>query len=67
MYTYFPVTSLWFFNKMGLGTFAPNSRITMTVNTIGGFRYLDEYVNPDFKNIEQYTSEPAVRHYIMKP
>jgi hypothetical protein len=67
IYTNSPSTSLWFLSRMGLGSFAPNSRITMTVNTIGGFRYEDEYVNPNFKNIEQYTSQPAVRHYIMKP
>ena len=67
VYLNFPAVSLSFFNKLGLGTFSPNSRITMTVNTIGGFRYVDEYVNPNFKNIEQYTSQPAVRHYIMKP
>ena len=67
LYTGNPGISLFYFRNLGIGMFAPNSAITLSVNTIGNFYYVDEYVNPYFSNVEQYSSIPVVQHYTMKP
>jgi len=67
IYTNKQSTGLWLLGKSGLGQFTPNSKIFLSVNTIGKFNNVDEYVNPEFKNIGQYTSNKIIQPYIMKP
>lgn len=67
IYTNKQSTGLWLLGKSGIGQFAPNSKIFLSVNTIGKFNNVDEYVNPEFKNIGLYTSNKIIQSYIMKP
>ena len=67
LYTTSQTVSLWPLAYLGLGRFAPNSNIIFSVNTIGKFNNVDEYVNPYFSNVDQYSSIPVVQHYTMKP
>jgi hypothetical protein len=55
--------NLW---QFGFGKFGANSKIKFSVNTLGRYNTVDDYANPNFKNVTEYSSMSVSREYIYK-
>jgi hypothetical protein len=56
--------NLW---KFGFGKLIPNSKISFSVETLGNYNSIDNYVNPDFPNLGTYKAGSPTLNYFVKP
>jgi len=54
-------------SKLGLGSFASNAVVTLTVTALGQFDFLDDFVNTSRNNLLQSTSFPVSKRYYYNP
>jgi hypothetical protein len=56
--------NLW---KLGLGKFNPNSTINYSVQVLGSYKSIDDYINPNYENIYNYSPVVIGNTFFMKP
>jgi len=54
------------FYKLGLGAFAPNSKITVSIEELGYSIYMSNFVQPNRGNLNNYKTPKKVYAYYMK-